>query len=902
MRAKMWLCGVVGTVVVLCGVFAGIGIGGAEQESVEGAFNWDLCAEIYEALAANQVQSIADLVAGYELDVVTMLPIVPPNENSPFAVGWGRFSLFDPKVFPPAFVDGLVPTPNETLGVTLYPVQISEDPITRDRVVSADGKTIATVPTPIGYDPFWFVKTAYGIDPEKDHWLAAIFDPARLVGEYNLVTDEALKIIAYRQTLAAAAAMPSLEDGGMQMMKSSSGPVTNLQFIGAERVSGTTNTCFTIAYPEDMGTSTLCVVTCTNLVVRDWSVLLYTNATTSTNIVDFVLEYAETPQFVSCFPEGWDTDGDGVSDGIEQYLADTQSDPNDPNDPPNIKGTLSYQTYSGGQTGPIYVVAVTSSGSWSTNISDMLSATGSYHIIDVPTGSYWVKAFRDTDWSGTPGAYEATGIYSTASMSVTGQHTGISITLTDPDMDSDGMGDWWEDDNFGNLYQAGSGDQDEDKLVNLLEYIAGTDPTDKDDTDGDDMTDDWEVYYGLDPADASDAAEDEDGDGFTNWEEFDNNGSPTTATDPTDPTDHPTGAVYVDDDGNDTNSGTYASPLASISTGIVNVASGERVVVLPGIYTGPGNRGLGFAGKDILVVGGSGAAQTIIDCEQEGRAFHLQDDETTNSVIRGFRIVNGVGGAYPDNLHGGAVRCVSSVSIEQCHFASNSVPGSGGAVFVSSAGAVLIRDCVFQANTVTNSLGGALTLMSGGLTTSVVERCVFVGNTSVDRGGALFAYLSSGASIEVRNCRFSENEADEGQAVYASFATDATTLSLLIESCTLAENDDGAGAVVACESCEPPLREVTVRNCILWNEATAQLDGVPTNAVTYCDIKDWAWGGTGNITNNPMFGYPEYRLSAPSPCVDAGTNQTWMVGATDLFGNDRIYNSIVDMGSFEYTP
>ena len=40
------------------------------------------------------------------------------------------------------------------------------------------------------------------------------------------------------------------------------------------------------------------------------------------------------------------------------------------------------------------------------------------------------------------------------------------------------------------------------------------------DSDGDGMTDDWEIYYGLNPNDPSDASLDLDGDGLTNLEEF----------------------------------------------------------------------------------------------------------------------------------------------------------------------------------------------------------------------------------------------------------------------------------------------------------------------------------------------------------------------------------------------
>jgi len=43
-----------------------------------------------------------------------------------------------------------------------------------------------------------------------------------------------------------------------------------------------------------------------------------------------------------------------------------------------------------------------------------------------------------------------------------------------------------------------------------------------------------------------------------------------------------------------------------------------------------------------------------------------------------------------------------------------------------------------------------------------------------------------------------------------------------------------------------------------------------------------------------------YRLTANSPCVNAGTNLPWMAGAEDLDGGQRILNGRVDIGAFEY--
>lgn len=55
----------------------------------------------------------------------------------------------------------------------------------------------------------------------------------------------------------------------------------------------------------------------------------------------------------------------------------------------------------------------------------------------------------------------------------------------------------------------------------------------------------------------------------------------------------------------------------------------------------------------------------------------------------------------------------------------------------------------------------------------------------------------------------------------------------------------------------------------------------------------------GNKTSDPLFKDGGYALTSSSPCVNAGSSQSWMNIATDLAGNDRVYGSTVDMGAYE---
>jgi len=62
-------------------------------------------------------------------------------------------------------------------------------------------------------------------------------------------------------------------------------------------------------------------------------------------------------------------------------------------------------------------------------------------------------------------------------------------------------------------------DPDGDKLGNLDEFRAGTNPLNPD-TDGAGCWDGWEVLYGLDPSNSKDDLFDTDNDGWSNYREF----------------------------------------------------------------------------------------------------------------------------------------------------------------------------------------------------------------------------------------------------------------------------------------------------------------------------------------------------------------------------------------------
>lgn len=877
-RASRWG----GIVAVVLGVWlSGVARGDANYE----------IREIYEI---EIIQSLDELLANFDSSSLDFLPILVPDPDYLQAFEGGRMVVdFDSPAFSQEFINGLSAKGIEDRGVMTYPVTIRLHERSHDFIIEADdGTVLAQVKRPKDYDCFWYARMLLeGKTVTRRELLSlhAIHDPSRIIGWYTLVTPDGAKALSEIEA-AERLLLESLVPLSMPMRTmSGGGSPTSLCFTAIQAGVPASNAVqVTIGYPSSLYSVPLDIVGCSDLMDWDWSVLVSTNAASATDRFDYVISPASTnSQFLSCYrtdiPAG-DTDGDGVPDGEEMFLDETDKD--DADDPANIKGTVTYDTNhgGGGQTGLIHVVAVTSLGNWSTNISDALSSTGSYHIIKIPHDTYYVKAWRDSDGNGSVGTYEATGSYSAAAMVVSNQWTGINFTMHDPDGDADLMGDWWEQDYFQNIFRDPGDDFDGDKLSNLYEYYLGSNPAEGTpaDTDGDGMYNDWERHNELDPDDPSDVDEDPDHDGFSNLEEFVNNNS-VSGTDPNDVTSHPTGAIYVDDaSGNDsTGDGSYTNALKSISAGISAASSGNRIVVQPGTYTGAVNRAMSFGGKNLFVIGPYGAGQTIVDCEEQAFCFQATSTET-NLAFQGLTIRNG-----KTTSSGAAIRSLSvALRIESCVFENNTSTEMDGGAIYSSGSFAAIRNSRFVGNGASGDGGAVHLTIEQDVLEPLIEHCTFSRNSAGLYGGSL--YLNSGIQVaSIRNSSFCESESLIGGGVYMSGSGART-----VDNCVISDNASYSCGGIGMYSYD------VVRNCVLWGNVPDSIEGLSAN-VEYCCIENWPYGGIGNITNAPLFADDEHRLSYLSPCRNAGTNQSWMSSGTDLFGQDRILQGRVDMGLHE---
>jgi hypothetical protein len=126
-------------------------------------------------------------------------------------------------------------------------------------------------------------------------------------------------------------------------------------------------------------------------------------------------------------------------------------------------------------------------------------------------------------------------------------------------------------------------------------------------------------------------------------------------------------------------------------------------------------------------------------------------------------------------------------------------------------------------------------------------------------------------------------------------------------NCTFVGNRSGRGGGIYFST----NTGTSAANCIFWHNYALVWEQVGTpsgsNAadVTYSAIQE-QYPGTGNIiiaedneSGGPLF-FNNYNLQVNSPCINTGSNVILTLSdTTDLAGNIRIYDTIVDMGAYE---
>ena len=314
---------------------------------------------------------------------------------------------------------------------------------------------------------------------------------------------------------------------------------------------------------------------------------------------------------------------------------------------------------------------------------------------------------------------------------------------------------------------------------------------------------------------------------------------------------------YVDDSVGSAGDGTsWAKAFKTIQQGINAAVGGDTVTVAEGIYM----ENILFNGKNIVLkstdpLNPNIIANTIIDGNGAGSVVRFNGTEEESCVLSGFTIRNG-NAVWGGGVSGGTDPTATLATIQNNTITANSAEQGGGGVYMS--------DGLIQNNTITGNsapYGGGLNFCWG-----TIRNNVIAGNSAGLEGGGLDWCVGT------------------------------------IENNTIVGNSAkyNGGGLAYCAG-------TSMKNCIVWgNTALNGPQLQSTGPATYCCIQDWTQHGEGNISINPRFhggNAGGFRLSADSPCIDAGSNGAGLA-ASDIVGMPRIMfggkSRTVDMGAYEF--
>lgn len=270
-------------------------------------------------------------------------------------------------------------------------------------------------------------------------------------------------------------------------------------------------------------------------------------------------------------------------------------------------------------------------------------------------------------------------------------------------------------------------------------------------------------------------------------------------------------AIYVDAAtcGDPIADGSPAHPFCTIQAGIDAASDGDEVIVLPGVYTGDGNRDLDFShglpsGQTRAITvrsddptSGAVVAATVVDCQgsvaEPHRAFAFRSGEGSKSIVDGLTLTGGF--APADSLAQGGI-------------------AGGGAVYCHSASPV-IRRCAVRNSMAT--VGGAILCEDSG---AQIVTCTVEDNHATT-GGGIAAYASP---IRVTDSTIQHNAADLGAGILCDAGSDGW-----ITNCTIRENP-GAGKPVGYGGGGITCRDgsdASIQACVIrLNEVTAEGGGI----------------------------------------------------------------------------
>lgn len=396
------------------------------------------------------------------------------------------------------------------------------------------------------------------------------------------------------------------------------------------------------------------------------------------------------------------------------------------------------------------------------------------------------------------------------------------------------------------------------------------------------------------------------------------------------------GPVYVNANATGDNDGTsWVDAYTDLQDAVG--ASGKNIWVAKGTYKPGTSRSDSFVleTESLSIYGGFNGTETLISerdvlanptilsgdlneddtdvdyttASRTDNSYHIVKINANDIVLDGLTIqdghANGVSGTANNDSASAIFKTesVNALNLKNCTI-KNNVSLIGGTVrsFFDINGTVNVENCIFQGNVSTYASSLYVLTRNNVLVDVTIVNSLFAKNTSKNNGSTL-GYTGSSAWIR----GYGSGSTVTTNIVNTTFAnnTDSGTQSALIDKGTLSLSRASG------------THNATISNSIFFNNEKSS--GVVTSSVSQghesvantvvvknsiAEDNFYNLTSVTNISNaNPLFkdaANNDFTLQASSPAIDAGDNSLLPTNVTlDLLGNQRIYNTTVDMGAYE---
>lgn len=388
----------------------------------------------------------------------------------------------------------------------------------------------------------------------------------------------------------------------------------------------------------------------------------------------------------------------------------------------------------------------------------------------------------------------------------------------------------------------------------------------------------------------------------------------------------------------DGSSWTNAYPGTSLQAAINASSSGDQVWVAGGTYptTTGSDRTVSFSMKEgVLIYGSFAGTESLLSQRTlaNGPTSILSGEIGAAGVSdNSYRVIINGDLSTASVLDGFVIRDGNDDRT------ASATEGLGGGIYnagsASGNSSPTIRNCVITNNRATFGAGIFNNGFNGKTSSPIISHCIITGNTATSAGGGIDNFgVTGNANPTITNCIIYNNTAPKAGGMYNWGGDNGNANPTILNSAFINNSATGdvAGGLIADNLNQfggnSGSSAVVVRNSIFWgNTATGggpqfAIAGTGTFTSTY-SIIDMSGqssphvisgAGTGNLTSDPLFvnisngigaddqwmtGDDGLRLQSSSPAVNAGENSG--VPTADLIFNNRIANSTVDIGPYEY--